>query len=149
MIIIDPLTMAETAKAALDLYYANRPHKPVVAVIYSHTHADHFGGVRGVIDEADARPARSRCSPGRVMEHVMSENVYAGNAMSRRAQYQFGSCCLAVNRVGRRRPGQEHAQWRHYHADSTHRPDHQELEPAPSPVCRSSFNSRRHRSPAR
>ncbi|MGF6207812.1 alkyl/aryl-sulfatase [Pseudomonas frederiksbergensis] len=92
LIIIDPLTMAETAKAALALYYANRPHKPVVAVIYSHTHVDHFGGVRGVIDEADVKAGKVKVfAPSGFMEHVMSENVYAGNAMSRRAQYQFGS----------------------------------------------------------
>lgn len=92
LIIIDPLTMAETAKAALDLYYANRPHKPVVAVIYSHTHVDHFGGVRGVIDEADVKAGKVKVfAPAGFMEHVMSENVMAGNAMSRRAQYQFGN----------------------------------------------------------
>lgn len=92
LIIIDPLTMAETAKAALNLYYANRPHKPVVAVIYSHTHVDHFGGVRGVIDEADVKAGKVKVfAPAGFMEHVMSENVMAGNAMSRRAQYQFGS----------------------------------------------------------
>ncbi|MBC3210376.1 MBL fold metallo-hydrolase [Pseudomonas sp. SWRI111] len=92
LIIIDPLTMAETARAALDLYYANRPHKPVVAVIYSHTHVDHFGGVRGVIDEADVKAGKVKVyAPVGFMEHVMSENVMAGNAMSRRAQYQFGS----------------------------------------------------------
>jgi alkyl sulfatase BDS1-like metallo-beta-lactamase superfamily hydrolase len=92
LIIIDPLTVAETAKAALDLYYQNRPHKPVVAVIYSHTHVDHFGGVRGVIDEADVKAGKVKVfAPAGFMEHVMSENVYAGTAMSRRAQYQFGS----------------------------------------------------------
>ncbi|MGH8347270.1 MAG: alkyl/aryl-sulfatase, partial [Pseudomonas sp.] len=92
LIIIDPLTMAETARAALDLYYQNRPRKPVVAVIYSHTHVDHFGGVRGVIDEADVKAGKVKVfAPAGFMEHVMSENVYAGNAMSRRAQFQFGS----------------------------------------------------------
>jgi alkyl sulfatase BDS1-like metallo-beta-lactamase superfamily hydrolase len=92
LIIIDPLTMAETAKAALELYYQNRPHKPVVAVIYSHTHVDHFGGVRGVIDEADVKAGKVKVfAPAGFMEHVMSENVYAGTAMSRRAQFQFGS----------------------------------------------------------
>lgn len=92
LIIIDPLTMAETARTALDLYYGNRPRKPVVAVIYSHTHVDHFGGVRGVIDEADVKSGKVKVyAPVGFMEHVMSENVMAGNAMSRRAQYQFGS----------------------------------------------------------
>ena len=92
LIIIDPLTVAETARAALDLYYRNRPHKPVAAVIYSHTHVDHFGGVRGVIDEADVKAGKVKVfAPAGFMEHVMSENVYAGTAMSRRAQYQFGS----------------------------------------------------------
>jgi alkyl sulfatase BDS1-like metallo-beta-lactamase superfamily hydrolase len=92
LIIIDPLTTAETAKAALDLYYRNRAHKPVVAVIYSHTHVDHFGGVRGVIDEADVKAGKVKVyAPAGFMEHVMSENVFAGTAMSRRAQFQFGS----------------------------------------------------------
>lgn len=92
LIIIDPLTMAETARTALDLYYAHRPRKPVVAVIYSHTHVDHFGGVRGVIDESDVKSGKVKVyAPVGFMEHVMSENVMAGNAMSRRAQYQFGS----------------------------------------------------------
>lgn len=92
LIIIDPLTVAETAKAALDLYYQNREHKPVVAVIYSHTHVDHFGGVRGVIDEADVKAGKVKVyAPAGFMEHVMSENVFAGTAMSRRAQFQFGS----------------------------------------------------------
>jgi alkyl sulfatase BDS1-like metallo-beta-lactamase superfamily hydrolase len=92
LIIIDPLTMAETASAALALYYQHRPRKPVVAVIYSHTHVDHFGGVRGVIDEADVKAGNVKVfAPVGFMEHVMSENVFAGNAMSRRAQYQFGN----------------------------------------------------------
>jgi alkyl sulfatase BDS1-like metallo-beta-lactamase superfamily hydrolase len=92
LIIIDPLTVAETAKAALELYYQNRPHKPVVAVIYSHTHVDHFGGVRGVIDEADVEAGKVKVfAPAGFMEHVVSENIFAGTAMSRRAQYQFGS----------------------------------------------------------
>lgn len=92
LIIIDPLTMTETASAALALYYQHRPRKPVVAVIYSHTHVDHFGGVRGVIDEADVKAGNVKVfAPVGFMEHVMSENVFAGNAMSRRAQYQFGN----------------------------------------------------------
>ena len=51
IIVVDPLISAENAAAALKLYYAYRPHKPVVAVIYSHSHVDHNGGVHGVVDE--------------------------------------------------------------------------------------------------
>ncbi|ODV41223.1 hypothetical protein AWV79_00250 [Cupriavidus sp. UYMMa02A] len=58
IILIDTLTSTETAKAALELYYANRPRKPVVAVIYTHSHLDHFGGVRGVVDEADVKAGK-------------------------------------------------------------------------------------------
>src|SRR5207244_8333730 len=53
IIVLDTLLTAEAARAALDLYYQNRPRKPVLAVIYSHSHADHFGGVKGVVNEAD------------------------------------------------------------------------------------------------
>src|SRR5215475_12752351 len=56
--IYDPLISAETARAALDLYYRNRPRKPVVAVIYSHSHVDHAGGVRGIVDETDVRAGK-------------------------------------------------------------------------------------------
>ena len=55
LIVMDPLVSAEPARAALDLYYEHRPKKPVVAVIYSHSHIDHFGGVRGIVDEADLK----------------------------------------------------------------------------------------------
>ncbi len=92
LILIDPLLTAETAKAALDLYYAHRPRVPVKAVIYSHSHADHFGGVRGVVDEADVKAGKvAVIAPRGFMEHAVAENVIAGNAMSRRAQYQFGA----------------------------------------------------------
>jgi alkyl sulfatase BDS1-like metallo-beta-lactamase superfamily hydrolase len=92
LIIIDPLLATETAKAALELYFAHRPRRPVVAVIYSHSHADHFGGVKGVTSEADVQAQRTRIiAPVGFMEHAVSENVIAGNAMSRRAWYQFGS----------------------------------------------------------
>ncbi len=92
LFIIDPLTVEETARAALDLYYQHRPKKPVLAVAYSHSHADHFGGVRGVVDEADVKAGKVKIfAPVGFMEHAISENIFAGNAMSRRAQYQFGS----------------------------------------------------------
>ena len=92
LFIIDPLTYAETAKAALELYYQHRPKKPVIAVAYSHSHGDHFGGVRGVVDEADVKSGKVKIfAPVGFMEHAISENIFAGNAMSRRAQYQFGT----------------------------------------------------------
>jgi alkyl sulfatase BDS1-like metallo-beta-lactamase superfamily hydrolase len=59
IIVLDTLLTAETGRAALELYYQNLPRRPVVAVIYSHSHADHFGGVKGVVDEADLEAGRS------------------------------------------------------------------------------------------
>ena len=92
LILIDPLLSNETAKAALDLYLANRPAKPVAAVIYTHSHADHFGGAKGVMSVEDAASGKVKViAPDGFMEHAVAENVIAGNAMSRRAQYQFGS----------------------------------------------------------
>ena len=91
LIIIDPLLATETAKAALALYLQHRPAKPVVAVIYSHSHLDHFGGVRGVVDEAEVTAGKvAIIAPEGFMEHAVAENILAGNAMSRRAQFQFG-----------------------------------------------------------
>ena len=92
LIIIDPLLSTETAKAGLDLYYSNRPKKPVVAVIYSHSHTDHYGGVKGVIDEKDVKAGKVKVlAPDGFMEEAVKENVYAGNAMSRRTFFQYGS----------------------------------------------------------
>ncbi|MBO9543130.1 alkyl sulfatase dimerization domain-containing protein [Caulobacter sp.] len=90
-IVIDPLTMKETAKAALDLVNDKLGKLPVKAVVYTHSHSDHFGGVRGVVDEADVKAGRvAIVAPKGFMEEVAAENILAGNAMSRRAQYQFG-----------------------------------------------------------
>jgi alkyl sulfatase BDS1-like metallo-beta-lactamase superfamily hydrolase len=92
LILIDPLLSNETSKAALELYLKNRPAKPVIAVIYSHSHADHFGGGKGVMSEHDAASGKVKViAPDGFMEHAVAENVIAGNAMGRRAQYQFGS----------------------------------------------------------
>src|SRR5262245_911146 len=92
VIVIDPLISTETARAALDLYTAHRGKRPVSAVIYSHSHVDHYGGVRGVIDESEVRAGNVIVvAPDRFLEEVTSENVLAGAAMLRRAQYQFGS----------------------------------------------------------
>jgi len=92
LIVIDPLLAAETARAALELYYQHRPRKPVGTVIYTHGHADHFGGVKGVVDEADVKAGKAQVlSPSGFMETAVAENILAGNAMSRRSQYQFGT----------------------------------------------------------
>jgi len=92
LIVTDTTLSVQTAKAALELYYQHRPKKPVVALIYTHSHADHFGGARGLISEADAASGQVKViAPEGFMEHAVAENVIAGNAMSRRAQYQFGT----------------------------------------------------------
>ena len=91
-IVFDPLTCKETAAAALALVTEHLGARPVVAVVYSHSHVDHFGGVRGVVDEADVRAGRVQViAPEGFMEHAIAENVYAGNAMNRRAFYQYGT----------------------------------------------------------
>ena len=90
-IVIDPLTCKETARAALDFINEKVEKRPVVAVIYSHSHADHFGGVRGVVDEADVTSGKVPIiAPIGFMEHAIAENVYAGNAMNRRMFFQYG-----------------------------------------------------------
>ncbi|MDG9722652.1 MULTISPECIES: alkyl/aryl-sulfatase [unclassified Streptomyces] len=89
VIVIDPLISAETAAAALRLYRDHRGERPVRAMIYTHPHVDHFGGCRGVLpDGAGDVPV---LAPSGFMEHAVSENVYAGPAMSRRASYMYGS----------------------------------------------------------
>ena len=90
--VIDPLVSAETAKVGMDLYYKNRGKRPVVAVIYTHSHVDHYGGVRGVIDEADVKSGKVKVyAPAGFMKDAVSENIMAGNAMSRRASYMYGN----------------------------------------------------------
>jgi alkyl sulfatase BDS1-like metallo-beta-lactamase superfamily hydrolase len=90
-IVFDALTAKETAKAALDLINETLGERPVVAIVSSHSHADHFGGVRGVVAEADVRSGKVPIiAPVGFMDHAVAENVYAGNAMSRRLFYQYG-----------------------------------------------------------
>jgi alkyl sulfatase BDS1-like metallo-beta-lactamase superfamily hydrolase len=90
-IIFDTLTAKETAKAALDFINEKLGKRPVVAVVYSHSHADHYGGVRGVVDEADVKSGKVPIiAPVNFMQAAISENVYAGNAMSRRLFFQYG-----------------------------------------------------------
>jgi alkyl sulfatase BDS1-like metallo-beta-lactamase superfamily hydrolase len=91
LVLIDPLTSSETAAAALALARRTLGDLPVRAVIYTHSHVDHFGGVRGVVSAEDLAAGRVEIiAPDGFMEHAVSENVIAGNAMGRRAQYQFG-----------------------------------------------------------
>jgi alkyl sulfatase BDS1-like metallo-beta-lactamase superfamily hydrolase len=91
ILVIDPLLCAETAAAALALYRAHRGDRPVTAVLYTHSHADHFGGVRGVISDDDVAAGVPVLAPHGFLEHAVSENVYAGTAMSRRAAYMYGA----------------------------------------------------------
>lgn len=91
-ILIDPLTTRETAAAALELVNQQLGKRPVSAVIYSHSHVDHFGGVRGVISDAEAAGGKvTIIAPARFIEETSSENVMAGAAMARRAGFQFGA----------------------------------------------------------
>ncbi|WP_210398148.1 alkyl/aryl-sulfatase [Motiliproteus sediminis] len=90
-IVFDPLTAKETAAAALKFINEQLGKRPVVAVVYSHSHADHFGGVRGVVDEADVLSGKVKViAPVGFMDHAVAENVYAGNAMNRRMFFQYG-----------------------------------------------------------
>src|SRR6516164_7739919 len=91
VIVLDTLTSIEGARAAMELYFKHRGQKPVTAVIFSHTHTDHWGGARGVLDEATLASGKVPIiAPNLFMEHAVSENIIAGPAMLRRAQYQFG-----------------------------------------------------------
>jgi len=92
IIVIDPLISTEVARAALELYVRHRGWRPVTAVVYSHSHTDHYGGVRAVVDEADVSSGKiDIIAPDRFMNEVVSEAVLAGTAMLRRAQFQFGA----------------------------------------------------------
>jgi alkyl sulfatase BDS1-like metallo-beta-lactamase superfamily hydrolase len=91
VIVVDTLTSIEGARAAMELYFQHRGKRPVAAVIFTHTHTDHWGGARGVLDDdmlADGKVPI--IAPNLFMEHAVSENIIAGPAMLRRAQYQFG-----------------------------------------------------------
>lgn len=91
-IVIDPLTSAETAKAALALVNDKVEKLPVSAVIFTHSHVDHFAGVRAMVDEADVKSGKVPViAPEGFMEEAVSENVFAGTAMSRRASYMYGN----------------------------------------------------------
>ncbi|HWE99465.1 MAG TPA: alkyl sulfatase dimerization domain-containing protein [Caulobacteraceae bacterium] len=90
-IVIDPLISAEPAAAALALMREHRGNKPVTGVIYTHSHVDHYGGVRGVLSDADIAAGMPIIAPEGFLDAAVSENVLAGNAMGRRATYMYGS----------------------------------------------------------
>jgi alkyl sulfatase BDS1-like metallo-beta-lactamase superfamily hydrolase len=90
VIVIDPLVSTECAAAALALYRAHRGERRVSAVIYTHSHVDHFGGVKGVVSAEQVQAGEVPVwAPAGFLEHAVSENVLAGGAMARRAQYMF------------------------------------------------------------
>ena len=92
VVVIDPLISIETAAAALALYRRHRGDRPVVGVIYTHSHVDHFGGVKGVTTQADVDAGRCAIiAPEHLVQHAVDENVYAGTAMGRRAGYMYGA----------------------------------------------------------
>ncbi|MFB8004114.1 alkyl/aryl-sulfatase [Nocardia sp. NPDC056000] len=92
VIVIDPLISTETAKAGLELYRAHRGDRPVTGLIYTHSHVDHFGGAMGVTTVEDVAAGKVPVlAPAGFVEHAVSENVYAGTAMGRRAGYMYGA----------------------------------------------------------
>lgn len=91
-VVVDPLTSVECARAAMDLVREHLGDKPIQAIIYTHSHADHFGGVKGIVSDEDVTSGAVRIvAPLGFLEHAVSENVYAGNAMTRRAGYMYGA----------------------------------------------------------
>lgn len=91
-VVVDPLLSAPTAQAGMELVYQHVGRKPIVAIIYTHNHIDHWGGVKGVINKADVKAGKIKViAPEHFLEHAISENVIAGNVMSRRASYMYGN----------------------------------------------------------
>ncbi len=89
-VVVDALTTAETARAALDLVTEHLGRRPVTAVIYTHSHIDHFGGLRGLATEEDLANGLRIIAPAGFLDAAVRENVIAGPAMARRAEYMFG-----------------------------------------------------------
>ena len=90
-IVIDPLTVKETSSAALKFVNERLGERPVVAVIISHSHADHFGGIRGVVDDSALAAGKVQIiAPKGFINEAIAENLYAGNVMTRRKSYTYG-----------------------------------------------------------
>ena len=91
-VVVDPLVSMPTARAGMELVYQHVGRKPIVAVIYTHSHIDHWGGVKGVISQAEVDAGKVKViAPEHFLEHAISENIIAGNVMSRRASYMYGN----------------------------------------------------------
>ncbi len=92
ILVIDPLISAETAAAALAFYREHRGERPVTGLLYTHSHIDHFGGAKGIVSaEEVAEREIPVLAPSGFLHHAISENVYAGTAMGRRAGYMYGA----------------------------------------------------------
>ncbi|MGH3208422.1 MAG: alkyl/aryl-sulfatase, partial [Trebonia sp.] len=100
VIVIDPLISVETAAAALGLYRAHRGERRVTGVIYTHSHVDHFGGVKGVTSQQEVDAGVPVIAPQGFLEPAIAENVYAGAAMARRAGYMYGAALSRGPRAG-------------------------------------------------
>jgi alkyl sulfatase BDS1-like metallo-beta-lactamase superfamily hydrolase len=95
VIVVDTLTSIEGARAAMELYFQHRGKRPVAAVIFTHTHTDHWGGARGVLDDDMLASGRVPIiAPNLFMEHAVSENIIAGPAM------MFSETACSMNRLG-------------------------------------------------
>lgn len=91
-VVVDPLVSVPTARAGMELVYQHIGRRPIVAVIYTHSHIDHWGGVKGVISQAEVDAGKVKViAPEHFLEHAISENIIAGNVMSRRASYMYGN----------------------------------------------------------
>ena len=91
-IIVDPLTATETVRAAMEVVDRHFGKRPIKAILSTHSHADHFGGIRALASEDDLASGKIRfVAPAGFIQEAASENVIAGNAMSRRAFYMFGN----------------------------------------------------------
>lgn len=91
IIVIDTLSTPGAAREALNLYFAHRPRKPVLAVIYTHSHADHYGGASGIVSSTDVAAGKTKViAPAGFMKAISTEEVFARNLTARRGQYQFG-----------------------------------------------------------
>ena len=97
VIVIDPLISKECAQKALELYQNERPGRSVIALIYTHSHDDHFGGAEAIVPSMDPTsstytpdPTFPIYAPDGFLDHAVSENVYAGVAMTRRSMYMYG-----------------------------------------------------------